>query len=125
MPKLPLPSASGIMSNESGCIAAVDVYESTGLASATFILWDGSSSAGVLATVYTLSAGQSARDTWRLRHKPIQTGLYFQLVNGAVVGSVMFLPGAKYASDPDHDDERLGEYIAAFVGAYAGVHGGI
>jgi hypothetical protein len=67
------------------------VKESTGTATAEFVLWDSTSAAGVEILPITLSAGQSTSDRIGWHYQRFETGLYFQLVSGSVDGSVAVL----------------------------------
>ncbi len=86
-----LPSASAQLTNEGGCIGYFAVYETSGSSPATFILWDGTSAAGYELLPITLEAGQSTSDRIGWHYQRFETGLYYQLVTGAVAGSVSVL----------------------------------
>ncbi len=76
------------MTNEGGCIGYFAVKESTGAATAEFILWDGTSAAGYEILPITLAINESTSDRVGWHYQRFETGLYYQLVSGAVDGSV-------------------------------------
>jgi hypothetical protein len=67
-----------------GWVRRVSVAESTGTAGATVKLHDGSSTAGVVVDVITLTAGESTRDHYALGEYPLLAGLYLEIVSGSV-----------------------------------------
>ena len=94
---VPLPAASGVVVNTSGCLLAASVAESTGSAPAAYTLYDGSSSGGVPIMPVTLNANESIRDSWRHGVYHFRQGLYLNITLGAITGSVSVLL--------EHDDE--------------------
>lgn len=88
---VPLPSASGLLVNGSGCLLMHATRETTGTTPATYRLFDGSGTGGELLLPVSLTAGQSTRDFVRRCVLPFRQGLFFQIVSGAVEGSVSVL----------------------------------
>lgn len=86
-----LPSASGQLTNEGGCIGYFAVYETTGIATASFILYDGSGAAGYEILPITLAANESTSDRIGWHYQRFETGLYYDLISGSVGGSVSVL----------------------------------
>lgn len=88
---IPLPAASGILTNESGCLLFYAARETSGAAAATLRLRDGSTGAGTLILpVGLLSAGSSSSGFQRCAI-PFRQGLFYELVAGAIEGSVSVL----------------------------------
>ena len=85
------PAASGQLTNEGGCIGYFAVEESTGSAPAAFQLWDGTTNDGYELLPITLTSGQSTSDRIGWHYQRFETGLWFELVTGAVDGSVAVL----------------------------------
>ena len=88
---LNLPSESGQIVNTGGCLTVHATRETTGSAAAVYRLWDGVSNESTLLLPISLSAGESTRDDFRDHHIRFQVGLYFELVSGALEGSVSVL----------------------------------
>ena len=85
-----LPAASGSLYNGSGCVLVHSTRETSGSAAAVYRLWDSADASGQLLLTVSLSAAESTRDIF-LRHiLPFNTGLYFELVSGALEGVVSF-----------------------------------
>jgi hypothetical protein len=87
---VPLPAvfASGQVYGRPCNFHGVGLKESTGAASVTFNLRDGSSSAGSLVLPYTLTAGQSVREWLGTDGVTFEGGLFLEVVSGSAVGSV-------------------------------------
>lgn len=83
-----LPDVSGPLIGTSGCLVFHATEESSGSASAHYRLWDGADTTGSLLVPVSLSADQSTRDMFPSHIVPFKTGLYYELVDGAVEGSV-------------------------------------
>jgi hypothetical protein len=90
---LNFPAASAVIAGFYGCVLWHSSVESTGSASAEYSLWDGSNTSGPLLMDITLTASQSTRDYIHKHHLPFRSGLYFDLVSGAVRGSMAVLAG--------------------------------
>jgi hypothetical protein len=84
---VPYPvTASGVVKATATNYIGFSIAETTGLASASFIIYDGASSAGAEIDRCTLLAGQSARECY-----PFETActeVYFDLVSGTIAGTV-------------------------------------
>jgi hypothetical protein len=85
---LNLPATSGVLVSTGGCLLIHASLETTGSAAAQYNLWDSDTNSGQLLLPVALSAGQSTRDGFRAHHLPFNTGLYYDLVSGAVEGIV-------------------------------------
>ena len=81
-------SGTGKIVDFQGCIAYLEVYETTGTASAAVTFYDGASANGKVITDYTLSASQSTSEEWGPHWMPIDEGLYVKTTSGSVAGSV-------------------------------------
>jgi len=88
---LNLPGASGQLVNTGGCLTIHATRETTGSAAAVYRLWDGSSATGTLLLPVSLTSSESTRDDFRNHHLMFRTGLYFELVSGAIEGEVSVL----------------------------------
>lgn len=86
-----LPAASGMLLNEGGCLVVHSTRETTGSAAAVYRLWDSNNNSGKMLLTVSLSSGQSTRDDFMAHHLTIRTGLYYELVSGALEGSVAIL----------------------------------
>jgi len=86
-----LPPASGQLDNGSGCLLMHSTRETTGVGSAVYRFWDGSSTGGMLILPVSLTPGQSTRDTFTHHILPYRQGLFFQLVSGTIEGLVIVL----------------------------------
>lgn len=86
-----LPTASGQLINTGGCLVLHATRETTGSAAAVYRLWDGSTNAGKLLLPVSLSSGESTRDYIHAHHLSFTTGLYYELVSGALEGAVSVL----------------------------------
>lgn len=87
--RLPFPAASGLLIAGSGCVTWHAEWETTGSATASWELFDNSSSATQHIMPVTLSAGQSTRDFIGLHCLPFLSGLYYNLVSGSIHGVIM------------------------------------
>jgi len=85
---LNLPAASGQLINTGGCLTWHSTRETSGAAAAAYRIWDGSSASGTKLLDVSLVASGSARDFIGQHVLPFKTGLYFELVSGALEGSV-------------------------------------
>jgi hypothetical protein len=85
------PAAGGRLLNTGGCVTFITSHETTGTAGAEIRLWDGSTNAGTLVAVISLNAGESTRDDITEHHLTFRTGLYLEVVSGAIEGSVSVL----------------------------------
>lgn len=81
-------TASGILVAGRGCITDLMAYETTGSASATINIYDGTSANGRLFRTYTLSSGQSTSEQWGHHWAPFDEGIYLSVVSGATSGEV-------------------------------------
>jgi len=86
-----LPAASGQIFNEGGCVVFHSTRETSGSAAAVYRLWDGTNNAGNLLLTVSLDASESTRDNVMKHMVPFNTGLYYELVSGAVEGEVSAL----------------------------------
>lgn len=101
-----LPAESGLLINTSGCFVFHATRETTGSAAAVYRLWDGETSGERLLVPVSLSEGESTRDFFAAHIVKFETGLYYELVSGAVEGAV----GVRV----EHDCEQL-ENLAALM----------
>lgn len=83
-----LPDASGQLVNTGGCLVFHASEETSGSAAAHYRLWDGTDTSGALIVPVSLSADQSTRDFFPAHIAMFRTGLYYELVDGAVEGAV-------------------------------------
>ena len=88
---LNLPSSSDQLINTAGCLTVHATRETSGSAPAVYRLWDGTSAAGTLLLTVSLTASESTRDDFREHHLTFRTGLYYELVSGALEGQVSLL----------------------------------
>ena len=72
----------------SGCVTWHSTYETSGSAAASYSLTDGPSGNGQVLAYVTLSSSESTRDYIGLHCLPFLEGIYYDLVSGAVGGSV-------------------------------------
>lgn len=86
-----LPSASELILNGSGCLVWHSSHETTGSAAAEYRLWDSDTNSGQLLIPVSLTSGESTRDYIQAHHLEFRTGLYFELVSGALEGMVSVL----------------------------------
>ena len=84
-----LPAASGILYNSDGCVVLHSTRETAG-AAAIYRLWDSDGNSGQLLLTVSLSANESTRDFFPRHYLAFHTGLYFELVSGALEGDVSF-----------------------------------
>lgn len=82
-----LPVASGQLLNTGGCLVIHATRETAG-AAAVYRLWDSADASGQLLLSISLSANESTRDFFPMHYLPFNTGLYFELVSGAVEGNI-------------------------------------
>ena len=87
---LPLPAASQAISGRAGRLMGWSVRETSGTATATFRLWNTTTASGVKVATVSLNAGESSRD-YLPAAVDCEGGLYFELVSGALEGSVWFV----------------------------------
>lgn len=81
-------SGSGLLVGGQGCLVYVELEESTGNASASVTVYDGTGADGLQILDYSVSAAQSTSEQWVLHVMPFRTGLYLANVSGTVVGSL-------------------------------------
>lgn len=82
-----LPATSGLLFNTGGCVVIHATRETAG-AAAVYRLWDSNNNTGQLLLTVSLSANESTRDFFPAHYLPFNTGLYFELVSGALEGDV-------------------------------------
>lgn len=82
------PFVSKQLDNSAGRIVAWSFRETSGAASATIELYDGSSPAGVLLATLTLTQAQSQQDWFGHHGIPYRGGLYLSVVAGTVKGQI-------------------------------------
>lgn len=82
------PVQSGQLDNAAGLITYWVWRETTGGASATIELYDGSSVGGLLLATIQLNPAESTRDYLGVHAVPYRTGLYLSLVAGVAKGQV-------------------------------------
>lgn len=82
-----LPGASGALTGAAGVLLGFSMRESGGVAAAVVRLRDGAVGGAILATV-SLAVGESVRDWFGDRGVNVPTGIFFELVSGAVEGAV-------------------------------------
>lgn len=90
---VPLPSASGVLSSEAGCIVWMCTRETTGTTAALFRLWDASRPSGIQLMTISLLANQSTREWIHPHVLPFTQGLYYQVLSGSLEGSVSVILG--------------------------------
>lgn len=93
-----LPAASGLVYSGAGRVMGWTFRETGGVAAAHLRLWDSSSASGKLITPVSLSADQSTRDWLGPHGLALYQGVFFQLLDGAVEGSVWI------TTEPDEAD---------------------
>lgn len=71
-----------------GCITDSQLVETTGDASATVTLHDGTSENMQVLRDYTLSEGQSTSEQWGLHWLPFEEGIYVHTISGSAKGSI-------------------------------------
>jgi hypothetical protein len=86
-----IPGVSGVIVPYGGCLVVHATRETTGTASAVYRFWDGVNNQGNLLVPVSLAASESTRDDFRAHHLTFNTALYYELVSGAVEGSVSVL----------------------------------
>jgi hypothetical protein len=92
---LDLPAASGQLVTGEGCLTWHASLETTGSASAEYIVYDAPSSSHLNHQLLpiALSAGQSTRDFIPPHIIPFHQGIYYDLVSGAVSGTLAVMLG--------------------------------
>ncbi|MGH3571173.1 MAG: hypothetical protein ACRDUW_04990 [Pseudonocardiaceae bacterium] len=90
---IPSTAVSAQIDNAGGRVVWWAWRETTGAASATFRLRDGSGSAGQLLVPFSLAANDSTRDYPGLHSIPYDIGLYLEVLTGTVEGVVMVISG--------------------------------
>ncbi len=75
--------------NGPGCLTWHSTYETTGSATASYQLSDGTTASGTLLAYVTLQAAQSTRDSIVLHCLPFVEGLWYTLETGAVGGNIV------------------------------------
>jgi hypothetical protein len=86
-----LPSATGQVTTLAGCIGYFTFRNTSASNPATLQLWDGTTNAGYLILDISLAANESTSDRIGWHYQRFETGLYYELVTGAVEGSVSVL----------------------------------
>lgn len=86
-----LPATSGVIINTGGCLVLHSTRETSGSAAAIYRLWDSPSASGQLLLTVSLTISESTRDYFAPHILPFKTGLYFELVSGALEGDVSVL----------------------------------
>lgn len=86
-----LPAVSGQVLNYGGCLTVHATRETSGSAVATYRFWDGVNNKGQLILPVQLGASESTRDDFREHHITFKNGLYYELVDGAIEGTVSVL----------------------------------
>jgi hypothetical protein len=94
-----LPSVSGLLDNSAGRILWHSELETSGVNPATFRLWDGSGTGSKLLMAVSLTAGQSTRDNFARPYLAYQGGMYYELVTGAIQGSLVIIPWHVWEDD--------------------------
>lgn len=91
---LALPAASAVLVTGRALLKGFDLRETSGTTAATVRLWDSSvaSAAGPQLTTIQLNPAESTADWFPESGKGVERGVYFQLVSGAVEGSVSVIP---------------------------------
>lgn len=82
--RVPGPGATAQLTTGAGRIVGFSAAETSNSASAAFRLWDAQGAAANLLMTMTLSAGQSVGDSFAGHPWPFYSGVYFDLVSGAV-----------------------------------------
>ena len=87
---LPLPAASAVLESRRGLLAGWSFRETSGSATATLRLWNTTNASGVKVATVSINAGESTRDNLTT---PVECegGIYFELVSGAVEGSIWYV----------------------------------
>jgi hypothetical protein len=81
-------SGSGTLIQGHGCITYSECYETTGSASASVQIFDGSSANGQQMFDYTLSEGESTSEMFGMHWIQFTEGLYVETTSGSVAGSM-------------------------------------
>lgn len=86
--KTQLPSASGGVIEGPYKFHGMSVRETSGTTPAVFRLKDGTTNSGGLFDTVSLAAGESLREWYAPIGKNVTTGIYYELVSGAVEGVI-------------------------------------
>lgn len=84
----PSPAVSAVLDSRGGQVVRTSFRETTGTASATVDLYDGTGTDGLWVDSIALSPGQSTRDYYLPGQYPYRTGLFLDVVSGSVRGAV-------------------------------------
>ena len=93
--------------NGPGCLTWHSTYETTGSATASYQLSDGTTANSTLLAYVTLQAGQSTRDYIGLHCLPFVQGLWYTLETGAVKGTLVCWAGHVCEKVLDHHQMLL------------------
>lgn len=81
-------SGSGVLLYGRGCITYNEAFETTGSASASVTIYDGTSANGQQMIDYTLTQGESTSEMWGMHWVQFTEGLYLATGTGSVSGSL-------------------------------------
>jgi hypothetical protein len=81
-------SGTGLLVAGHGCITYNEAYETTGSASASVTVFDGTSSNGQQMIDYTLTESESTSEMWGMHWVQFTEGLYIVTNSGTVAGSI-------------------------------------
>ena len=85
-------SSEGLVASGVNAVLGWSVHETTGLASASLVIWDNASAAsGTNYGIITLNPNESTRDWFgSMALTSVTGGLYLQVVSGSVAGAVFY-----------------------------------
>lgn len=82
-----ITSGTGVLVYGCGCMTDFELMETTGSATATVTLHDGTQDNQQVLRDYTLLAGQSTSEQWGHHWLPFEEGIYLHTVTGSAKGS--------------------------------------
>jgi hypothetical protein len=81
-------SGTGVLVYGAGCITDIELEETTGSATASCTIHDGTQDNQQAMRDYTLLAGQSTSEQWGHHWLPFEEGLYLHTLTGSIKGSI-------------------------------------
>jgi hypothetical protein len=83
-----LTTGTGVLAYGFGCVTDIQIIETTGSATATMTIHDGTGDNQQVLRDYSLAAGQSTSEQWGHHWFPFEEGLYVHTLTGSIKGSV-------------------------------------
>ena len=88
----PNPATGGLVYSGHCVLMGWAVYETTGVASATLTILDGTDTLGANKFTVALTAGQSDRDWFGPWGIEFRAGLFMTIATGSISGVLMYIP---------------------------------